>query len=329
LFAQEKNQTPYLTKSLANESISNVEVKTSGGSISVAGVAASEARVEVYVNANNNNGKEISKEEIQERLENYDLNITVSNSKVSAIAKPKERNMDWKKSLSISFKVYAPKNINSDLATSGGSISLKDLSGSQSFATSGGSLHIDNLSGETDGKTSGGSIHVTNSKDDIKLATSGGSIHADNCTGNIRLATSGGSLNLSDLSGNIEANTSGGTVNGNNIKGELSTNTSGGSIRLRDMMCSLETSTSGGSINVGIKEFGKYLKINNSSGSIDLDIPGNKGVDLSLSGQRISVPTLQNFNGKVEKEEVEGKLNGGGIPVTVRAGSGRINLTMK
>ena len=329
LSAQSDNQTPYLTKSLTNESINNVEVRTSGGSISVAGVGASEARVEVYINANNN-GKEISKEEIKRRLdEYYDLNISVSNNKVSAIAKPKERNLDWKKGLNISFKVFAPTKINSDLATSGGSISLRNLSGSQNFVTSGGSLHVDNLSGETDGKTSGGSIHVVNSKDDIKLATSGGSIHAENCTGNLRLTTSGGSLNLNGLSGNIEANTSGGSVRGSNIKGELSTNTSGGSIRLSDMMCSLETSTSGGSIDVGIKEFGKYLKISNSSGNIDLDIPNDKGINLSLAAQRISVPTLQNFNGKVDREEVEGKLNGGGIPVTVRAGSGKINVTMR
>lgn len=327
--AQNKaGEIPYLTKSFANNSISNVEVKTSGGSISIEGVSPAEARVEVYVSPNNNGN--LPKEEVKRRLEaDYDLNVSVSNNKVTAIARPKERNMNWKKSLNISFKVFAPKNANSDLATSGGSISLKNLSGSHDFATSGGSLHVDNLTGETDGKTSGGSIHVANSKNVIKLATSGGSIHADNCDGNIQLATSGGSLYLTGLKGNIHANTSGGSVNGSNVQGELSTNTSGGSIRLSDMMCSLETSTSGGSIDVAIKAFGKYLKISNSSGNINLQIPGDKGANLSLAGQRITVPPLNNFNGKVDKEEVEGKLNGGGIPVTVRAGSGRINLSMR
>lgn len=329
LFAQSKNgQTPYLTKSFVNQSISNVEVNTSGGSISVEGVDPSQVRVEVYVNANNNDN--LTKEEIKARLdENYELSISVDNNKISAIARPKERNMNWKKGLSISFKVFAPKTISTRLVTSGGSISLQDLSGSQSFTTSGGSLHVDNLSGETDGRTSGGSIHVSNSKDDIKLTTSGGSIHAENCSGNLRLSTSGGSLDLTGLKGNIEANTSGGSINGSSIEGELSTSTSGGSIHLNDMMCSLETSTSGGSIDVSIKQFGKYLKISNSAGNIALEIPGSKGVDLALSGQRISVPSMQNFNGKVDKEEVEGKLNGGGIPVTVRAGSGKISLTMK
>ena len=329
LYAQEKNgQTPYMTKSLSAAAINNVEVKTSGGSISVTGVNPSEARVEVYI-VGNNNSNNLTREEIQKRLdENYNLDITSSNNRLIAIAKPKNQNTDWKKGLSISFKVFTPSNIASSLQTSGGSISLKNLSGSQDFATSGGSLHVEQLSGKVRGRTSGGSIHVENSKDDINLATSGGSIHAANCNGNLHLATSGGSLHLSDLKGNIEANTSGGSIVGSNIAGELATNTSGGSIRLRDMMCSLETSTSGGNIDVSIKELGKWVRIHNSAGSVNIELP-NKGIDLKLSGQKVTTAALANFNGRMEKDEIEGKLNGGGIPVTVRAGSGKVNLSMR
>ncbi len=325
----ETSKEPYLTKSFTDASINNVEVKTSGGSISVEGVNASEARVEVFVNPNNSSDN-ISKEDIKRRLEeNYDLNVSLSNNTITAIAKPKERNMNWKRSLSISFKVFSPKNITSDLETSGGSISLKNLSGSQDFATSGGSLHVDNLSGKVKGRTSGGSIHVANSKDDINLSTSGGSIHAENCNGDLRLSTSGGSINLTGLKGNIEANTSGGSINGNDIEGELSTSTSGGSIRLNDLTCSLETSTSAGSIDVSVKELGKYIKISNSGGNIALTIPRNKGVNLRLSGNKVSAPAMTNFNGSMDNNEVEGKLNGGGIPVTVRAGGGKVSLLMR
>jgi len=330
LHAQTKTgDEPYLTKSFANASINDVEVKTSGGSISVAGGNASEARVEVYVNANNSSD-DLSKDEIKRRLdENYDLNVSFNNNKITAISKPKDRNMNWERSLSISFKVFTPKNITSDLQTSGGSISLTNLSGSQDFTTSGGSLHVDNLSGNVKGRTSGGSIHVANSKDDINLTTSGGSINAENCNGKLRLSTSGGSINLSDLKGNIEANTSGGSINGNDIEGELSAGTSGGSVHLSDMACSLDASTTSGSMDVSMKELGKYIKISNSGGNIALAIPANKGVDLRLSGQKVSAPSLNNFNGRMEDNEIEGKLNGGGVPVTVRAGGGRVSLAVR
>jgi len=320
---------PYSVQSLSGDAIQNVEVKTSGGSIAVTGVDASEARIEVYVRANNSNDK-LSKEEIKKRLqEDYNLNINVNNNKLTATAEPKERNMNWKNAVSISFKIFAPQNLQTKLVTSGGSISLKNLSGSQDFKTSGGSLNVDNLSGEVTGRTSGGSIHVANSKDDIDLATSGGSIHAENCNGNLNLATSGGSLHLENLKGNIKANTSGGSINGEDIEGDLSTSTSGGSINLSDMACSLETATSGGNIHVSMKSFGKYLKISNSSGSINLQIPDNKGIDLKLSGSKVSTTSLANFEGKVEIDEVNGKLNGGGIPVTVSAGNGKVNLTVR
>jgi hypothetical protein len=324
-----QNKVPYMTKSLSSESVKSTEVQTSGGSISVTGVnSAAETKVEVYISGNNGKN-EISKEEIVKRLEQYDLNVSVANNRLTAIAKPKERNMDWKKGLSISFKIFVLKNISTDLSTSGGSISLTNLSGDQRFTTSGGSLHIDNVGGKMDGRTSGGSIDVQNSRDDIDLTTSGGSIKANNCDGKLRLTTSGGSLDLKDLKGDIKASTSGGSVRGSNISGELNTHTSGGGIHLYDLACSIEASTSGGSIDVEIKELGKYVKLSNSGGGIDLQLPKGKGVDLDLSGDRIKTDQLGNFDGKIEDDSLQGKLNGGGVPVRVRSSSGRISLAFK
>ncbi|HZH96555.1 MAG TPA: DUF4097 family beta strand repeat-containing protein [Flavisolibacter sp.] len=323
-------QEPYQTKSLAGESIKNVEVQTSGGSISVWGGNASEARVEVFVTQNNNRGNSaLSKEEIKKRLEeDYVLNVAVNNGKVTATAKPKERNMDWKRSLNISFKVFVTPGVSTELETSGGSISLKNLSGNQDFHTSGGSLTVDNMSGKVKGRTSGGSIHVVNSKDEIDLETSGGSIHAENCTGNLNLSTSGGSLTLTGLKGKTKANTSGGNIKGSNIEGALSASTSGGNVALTNLYCSLETSTSGGHIDVSIKKLGEYIKIGNSGGNVDIQLPQNAAVDLKLRG-KIKTSNLNNFSGDKDDEELTGKLNGGGIPVTVRAGSGRVSLSFE
>jgi hypothetical protein len=85
-----KGQQPYQTKSLTNESIKDVEVETSGGSIDVTG-STGDARIEVYVNRNNNrNGdSELSKEEIQQRLDDdYNLDVSVSNGKLTRKLNP-------------------------------------------------------------------------------------------------------------------------------------------------------------------------------------------------------------------------------------------------
>ncbi len=330
LQAQDRNdKTPFLAKSLANESIRKVQVSSTGGNISVSGVSSSEARVEVYVWPSNSNNR-MSDEEIKKRLdEDYELSISVEANTLTAIAKPKFKDMNWKKSLSISFKVFVPQNISTHLRTSGGSISLKNISGNQDFSTSGGSLHIDQLSGQIQGRTSGGSIDISNSRDEIDMETSGGSIEASNCSGNVTLTTSGGSLYLKELQGTIKATTSGGSINGNNISGSLRAHTSGGNVYLSELNCGLETSTSGGNIDVAMKGLSKEIRIDNSGGNISLEIPKNKGADLRLNADKITMDSFENFAGSKEDDQVNGKLNGGGVPVVVKAGSGRIHLSIK
>ena len=324
-------KTPLVTKSLTADNIKSILSETSGGSISVTGVNASEAKIEVYVVPNNYRKNDLSESEIRERMANeYKLTIETGNNKLTAIAEPKDKKMDWKKALNFSFRIFVPRNVSTDLSTSGGSISLKNLSGDLKFRTSGGSLNVEDVGGKIDGRTSGGSIHLENSKaDEVELATSGGSIDARNSEGKLRLTTSGGSLNLRDLKGDIKATTSGGSIDGRNVYGELVTHTSGGSVRLEDLYCSLETSTSGGNIDVSMKEPGQYVRIDNSGGNIDLELPKGKGLDLNLSADKVKTDHMENFSGKMEEDKVEGKLNGGGALVKVNAGGGRIYLKLK
>lgn len=322
-----QDREPFLTKSFSSPSVKSVDVETTGGNISVTGESKSDARVEVYIHKNNSRDNDLSKDEIQKRLdEDYNLNISVDNGKLTAIAKPKHNNMNWKRALSISFRVFTPVNVSTDISTSGGNIELSNVSGKQNFSTSGGNLQVNNVTQNIKGRTSGGNIDVSNCKDEIDLRTSGGNIEASNCTGNIRLETSGGSLRLNKLDGNITGNTSGGNVHGEDISGELMAHTSGGNIDLHGLSSSLETSTSGGNIDVSIKQLSKYVKISNSGGNIAIALPKNKGIDLDLSG-KIGNTHFENFNGKVNEHEVSGKLNGGGVPVKVDAGDGRINLS--
>jgi hypothetical protein len=244
-------------------------------------------------------------------------------------AKRKNNTNDWKNSLSISFIVYLPENVSTDLGTSGGNINISTLSGKQVFKTSGGNLVCKELKGEIQGSTSGGNISIEDSRDNIRLSTSGGNITAENCTGNITISTSGGNLNLEDLDGIIKATTSGGNVTGETIKGELKASTSGGNVGLEDLFASVDASTSGGRVSVEIKELGKYVTLRNSGGSIDLTMPSNKAVTLDIKGSKINSSINGNFDGKIEDTRIRGTLNGGGIPVTVDAGSGRVSITWK
>jgi len=327
---QAQDDAPYLTKSLKDAAIEQVQAETSGGNISITG-GTGEAKIEVYVRPNNGRNQ-LSKEEIEKRIaEDYEFSIGTADHKLTAIAKPKNRigRFDWKRALSISFRIYVPRNVSTNLTTSGGNLDLAHLSGTQDFRTSGGNLHIDDLTGKIKGVTSGGNIHLKDSKDDITLSTSGGNIDARNSSGKLKLTTSGGNVTLEELTGNIDAITSGGSVRGNVLSGELSAVTSGGNVTMSELSCSLTAATSGGNITVSLKELGSFVKLSNSGGNINLDLPGNKGLDLRITGDKVKVNALNNFSGKIEDDSIDGKINGGGIPVTVRGNGGRVSLSIK
>ena len=322
---QEKQ--PYLTKSFSSQKINDVVSQTSGGNINVTSVDPSEARVEVYVFQNGRRGNMLSNDEIRSKIQSdYDLTVNLNNGTLTATAKPKLRITNWKNALSFSFMIYVPATVSTNLRTSGGNIALSGLSGNQDFATSGGNLELNELSGKIKGRTSGGNIYLKNCKDELNLATSGGNIMGKSSSGQIHLSTSGGSIQLKDLDGNIEASTSGGNVEAESVKGDLAARTSGGNVSLQKLNCSVKTSTSGGNIEVSIETPGKFVSINNSGGRVRLSIPKNTGMDLKLSAQKISTQNLQNFSGNNSKGQINGTVNGGGIPVTVDAGGGDLDV---
>lgn len=324
VYAQRNGEKPFFSKDFSETSLNALKVQTSGGSITVEGDRTSGVRVEMYVQANNWNGSDISDDEIEDRLKLYDITIRREGNTVVALAKLKEQNnMNWKKGLSIAFKVYTPRNITTDLKTSGGSIRLASLAGEQNFTTSGGSIHVNDLKGTIRGRTSGGSIEATNCSDDIDLTTSGGSIKVEKMLGSINLKTSGGSITLADLNGTIMAATSGGGIRADGIEGALDATTSGGSIRMQNLAASVKARTSAGSIEAEFDKLGEFVTLSTSAGSVRVNMPLNKGLDLDLRGNKVSID-LKNFDGRMDKDRVQGSLNGGGIPVKLSASSGSV-----
>jgi len=320
--AKGQGKTPVMTRKFTAASIKEVESSTSGGSLTLIGDAGSEAVVELYVS-----GKNWSNEKIKKELdENYIIDIKVERGKLYATAKLKNRFTGWiSPGLSISFKISVPKQVNSKLQTSGGSIQISNLSGSQNFTTSGGSLSIENVSGNISGATSGGSITIVGSKDNIELRTSGGSITAKDCSGKIELKTSGGSLNLSNLRGNIKASTSGGSVSANEIDGTLITGTSGGSVRINGFSGDIDAHTSGGSMDVKILSVSNYVKLSNS-GKINLYLPAGKGYNMKVKGSnKISTSGLKDFRGNMDTRTLDGTIGKGGPEINVKS-SQQINL---
>jgi len=144
-----------------------------------------------------------------------------------------------------------------DVRTSGGSIRLGQVDGQVSAHTSGGSITIDKAKGNVMATTSGGGIDVKEVMGTIQASTSGGSVKASlsqQPTADCKLSTSGGSITVTlapEIKLDLDAATSGGrvvtefpvTVQGELSKTRLQTEINGGGPNLT-------LRTSGGSIYI-------------------------------------------------------------------------------
>ncbi|AHM58542.1 hypothetical protein D770_01340 [Flammeovirgaceae bacterium 311] len=279
---------PYWIREFSMNEPGNLEVKTSGGNITVEGHGGNKVRVEMHVNAG---GRSIDSTDYKaaEVLENYEIDVSKSGNTVYAIAKGKSRGWFGNNNTSISFRVYVPTEMACELNTSGGSITIAGVSGNQRVRTSGGTLNIKNIDGDMEARTSGGGINVEQYRGVLVAKTSGGTIRMEDAKGDLDVSTSGGSIKLDNISGRVQA------------------------------------STSGGSINANILELNQLLALKTSGGSIHAVVPKGVGIDLDLKGNRVNTQ-LTNFDGQVEKNKIRGSMNGGGIRVEMSTSGGNVNL---
>ena len=131
---------------------------------------------------------------------------------------------------------------NADVKTSGGSITIGSVRGDVYAHTSGGSIHVDEVMGTIDATTSGGSVTASISRqpeDNCRLTTSGGGItvHLDrDIKVDVNARTSGGRVRTDfpvTIRGEISKRSLKAKINGGGP--EMYLRTSGGSISIREL----------------------------------------------------------------------------------------------
>lgn len=280
---------PYLSQSFSLAGTGDLKVATSGSAITVTGTSGNTIIIDMYVKYK---GNEIDTEnaEVEELLEDYTLDISQSGNTISITAK-KRSNQGWDSSnkLNLAFKIQVPHEISSNIQSSGGSISLTEISGKHEIQSSGGSIKI------------------------------------DNCDGELVTRSAGGSFRLEEFKGNASVQSSGGSIKINQLTGDLAIGSSGGSVVLEQIDGSIDVSSSGGSIKAQMNALEKGLTLKSSGGSITAVVPEGLGLYLDLRGGRVN-SSLGNFSGEQKKDKVVGTINGGGIPVSIHSSGGSISL---
>ncbi len=215
--------------------------------------------------------------------------------------------------LQVTCRVTVPRKFDVDLKTAGGSINVAELTGRSEAHTSGGSIKFEKMEGSILARTSGGSITIAT------------------CRGPVDVATSGGSLRFSNIDGDLTGHTSGGSIHADQIVGHCVVKSSGGSIEVADVKGRVEAGTSGGNVSVRLLEQPTGdCSCTTSGGSVTVALATNVAVnvDASTSGGRVSTdfPVVSVIQGEQKKNEIRGKINGGGPLIVAHTSGGSVHI---
>jgi DUF4097 and DUF4098 domain-containing protein YvlB len=259
------------TATAAEKTVDRTFTVSPGGLLTVDADSAS-----IHVSATNSNQVvvHIRVRASDEELANakFDAVQNADGVAVTARLRAKGSWFNWR-STNVEVEVMVPKRYSVKAVTSGGSIELRDTSGSATLRTSGGSIVAKNIIGNVELKTSGGGILAETIRGDVDASTSGGDVRLLHVDGKIRGQSSGGGVQCSLVGAN---------------RG-ISLSTSGGGIRItlpRDTTANIRASTSGGKISSDLPIESSHREDDHVEGTIN---GGGQPIEARTSGGGISV----------------------------------------
>lgn len=149
--------------------------------------------------------------------------------------------------------------------------------------------------------------------------------------GRVNLHTGDGKIDLAGFKGDMDLHSGDGSENLEGVDGKLHASTGDGHITAQGRFDELELKTGDGHVEVRAAQ-GSTLaagwRLETGDGNVSLELPSELSADVSLhtSDGHIDLDMPIVTEGKIRQNEVHGKLNGGGSPLTIRTGDGSIHL---
>jgi len=269
----------------------DVEVSTGSGDITVRTGDTSTVHVVGHIRASNMSswfGGGGSSEEKIKRLEaNPPVEQTGNMIRIGRIEDP-----DLRRNISISYEVTLPASSNLRANTGSGNAQVDGVTAPVKVSTGSGDVNLNNLSGEVRANTGSGNIHGENIKASFHGETGSGDVRIRGTgTGDVFASTGSGNIEVQDMKGSLRARTGSGDVTANGV------------------------ATSAWDVQTG-------------SGNVRMQLPSNAGFELNAetSSGSIDVNREITMSGQLNKHHIRGKVNGGGTLLTLRTGSGDIQI---
>lgn len=149
--------------------------------------------------------------------------------------------------------------------------------------------------------------------------------------GRVNLRTGDGKIDVAGLKGEMDLHSGDGSENLESVDGKLHATTGDGHITAHGRFDELQLKTGDGHVEVratGGSSLAAGWRLETGDGNVSLEVPGELAadVDLHTNDGHIDLDMPITTVGQIGKNEVRGKLNGGGSLLTIRTGDGSIHL---
>lgn len=274
-------------------------LRSSSSKVTVSGSSTDEVRVQISRQG----------DDAEEIEDDFVIEFEHDADEVTVEIKRKRKNW-FGRTRGLLIEVDVPARFDLDIESSGGSVEVRDVTGSLQSRTSGGAIRFEGVDGPIVAQTSGGSITLDGTNDDARLRTSGGAIRVGDVGGRLNARTSGGSIIVGNAGGTVDAQTSGGRIEIESVLGAVQAQTSGGGIKVgiaAQPQSDSELTASGGAVTVLV---GPDVAI---------------ALDAKASGGRVK-SELPVRHSSATKDSLRGQINGGGPLLRLRASGGSVNV---
>ena len=193
----------------------------------------------------------------------------------------------------------------------------------------GNSIHIDNVSV----RDISVNYEITVPVDTAVRSHSGsGNQIIESIHGNVDLQTGSGNVRALDIAGPVRGGAGSGDLELQEIaSGDIDLHTGSGNISVRGLQGALRAGAGSGDISAEGTQAGPW-EIRTGSGNVRVRLPANAAfdADISTSSGKLDVdaPVTMTVEGRVEdtRKRIVGKVRGGGPQLTLRTGSGDIQV---
>jgi len=166
-------------------------------------------------------------------------------------------------------------------------------------------------------RTSDGNVNLAGLEGDLALTTGDGNLTIDHVSGSLHIRSGDGNVRITDAQGAIDARTSDATLSVDGLFHAVALHTSDGHVELN--------------LRAGTK-LTEASSIHTSDGSVAIHVPSNFAADLDVhsSDGRVdcALPvTIEHFQSSGgAAHDWHGKLNGGGVPLSIRTSDGNVTI---